>query len=65
VKFQLRADANNIFNHPSFNLPTTTGNQGSAQLVVNPNGTTATGTSTIRSVTVGGRTMQLSGRISF
>ncbi len=65
VKFQLRADANNIFNHPSFNLPTTTGNQGSAQLVVNPNGTIATGTSTIRSLTVNGRTMQLSGRISF
>ncbi|HEY6375881.1 MAG TPA: carboxypeptidase regulatory-like domain-containing protein, partial [Edaphobacter sp.] len=65
VKFQLRADANNIFNHPSFNLPTTGGNQGSAQLVVNPNGTIATGTSTIRGVTVGGRTMQLSGRISF
>jgi len=65
VKFQLRADANNIFNHPSFNLPTTGGEQGSAQLVVNPNGTIATGTSTIRGVTVGGRTMQLSGRISF
>lgn len=66
VKFQLRADANNIFNHPSFNLPTTGGTeQSSAQLIVNPDGTIATGTSTIRSVTVPGRTMQLSGRISF
>jgi hypothetical protein len=65
VKFQLRADADNVFNHPSFSLPTTSGQQGSAQLVVNPDGTIATGTSTIRAVTVDGRTMQLSGRISF
>jgi Carboxypeptidase regulatory-like domain/TonB dependent receptor len=66
VKFQLRADANNIFNHPSFNLPTTgSAEQGSALLSVNPDGTIATGTSTIRGVTVDGRTMQLSGRISF
>ena len=65
VKFQIRADANNVFNHPSFQQPTSGGNQGTAQLVVNPDGTTATGTSTIRGVTVDGRTMQLSGKISF
>jgi hypothetical protein len=66
VKFQIRADANNIVNHPSFNLPVTGGTeQSSAQLVVNSNGSIATGTSTIRSLTVDGRTMQLSGRLSF
>jgi hypothetical protein len=65
VHLQIRADARNIFNHPSFNLPTTGGNQGSAQLVVNKDGSIATGTSTIRSVTVGGRTMQLGARVSF
>ena len=66
VKFQIRADANNIINHPSFNLPVSGGTeQSSAQLVVNPNGSIATGTSTIRSLTVDGRTMQLSGRLSF
>jgi hypothetical protein len=73
VRFQVRADANNIFNHSSFNLPTTGGNQGSAQLTVctaagpgcSGAGAIATGTSTIRSTTVGGRTMQLSGRLTF
>ncbi|HMG03128.1 MAG TPA: hypothetical protein VK596_08335, partial [Edaphobacter sp.] len=65
VRLQIRADAKNVFNHPSFGLPTTGGNQGSAQLVVNPDGSIATGTSTIRSVTVNGRGMQLNARISF
>jgi hypothetical protein len=65
VKLQIRADAKNVFNHPSFGLPTTDGNQGSAQLVVNPDGSIATGTSTIRSVTVNGRNMQLNARVSF
>lgn len=65
MSLQIRADANNIFNHPSFNLPTTGGNQGSAQLTLNPDGSVATGTSTIRSVTVNGRNMQLGARLSF
>jgi hypothetical protein len=67
VKLQIRGDAQNVFNHPSFGLPTSGGvNQSSAQLVVNPNdGSIATGTSTIRSVTVKGRLMQLNARISF
>lgn len=65
VHLQIRADANNIFNHPSFNLPTTGGNQGSAQLVVNKDGSIATGTSTIRDVTVKARSMQLGARVSF
>ena len=58
VHFQVRADATNIFNHPSFGLP-------SASLKVDTAGNVVTGSSTIRGVTVGGRTMQLSGRISF
>jgi hypothetical protein len=65
VKFEVRADASNVFNHPSFNLPTTGGDRGSAQLIVNPNGSIATGTSTIRDVTVKGRTMQLKARLVF
>ncbi|MEG9437622.1 TonB-dependent receptor [Edaphobacter sp. HDX4] len=58
VRFQLRADAQNIFNHPSFGLP-------NGVLTLNSSGAVTTGTSTIRSTTVGGRTMQLSGRITF
>jgi len=58
VRFQIRADANNIFNHPSFGLP-------SSSLKVDTSGNVVTGSSTIRGTTVGGRTMQLSGRISF
>lgn len=66
VKLQIRGDAQNVFNHPSFGLPISGGtNQGSAQLVVNPDGSIATGTSTIRSVTVKGRLMQLNARVSF
>ncbi len=66
VRLQVRADANNVFNHPSFQLPT-------ASLAVcsavgtgcSAVGAVQTGTSTIRSTTVGGRTMQLSARLSF
>ncbi|HEX4020356.1 MAG TPA: TonB-dependent receptor [Acidobacteriaceae bacterium] len=52
VAFQIRADATNVFNHASFGQPgnNAIGNGQSAQI---------TGT------TVGGRTMQLYGRISF
>jgi hypothetical protein len=62
---QIRADASNIFNHPSFGLPTTSGQNGFAQLILNPDGTVATGTSAIRTVTVNGRSMQLTGRFTF
>ncbi len=58
VHLQIRADANNIFNHPSFNLP-------SGSLSLTSAGTVATGTSTITGTTVGGRTMQLGARVSF
>lgn len=51
VVMQIRADATNVFNHPSFGQPGTTVGPGS--------------NAEIRSVTVGGRTMQLYGRISF
>jgi len=59
VKFQLRADASNIFNHPSFNLP-------NAALTLNSGGTAiTTGTSTITSTTINGRNLQLLGKITF
>jgi hypothetical protein len=58
---QIRADAVNAFNHPSFGLP---------NMTLEPSGDTGAnsfvGSSTeIRSLTVGGRTMQLNARISF
>jgi hypothetical protein len=56
-RLQIRADANNAFNHPSFGIPTT-------DLSAGPNGF-VTGTSKIRTVTDPGRTMQLSARFSF
>jgi hypothetical protein len=75
VGLQIRADANNLFNHPSFQLPTT-GTPSVAPLSVCSNTTSAgcvgsavgavqTGTSTIRGTTVGGRTMQLGARLTF
>ena len=49
--FQLRADSSNVFNHPSFGLPDSTIGPGhNAQ---------------IRSVTVGGRTVEILGKLSF
>lgn len=52
VQVQIRADATNILNHASFGQP---GNN-----VIGPNGTAH-----ITTTTVGGRTMQLYGRVSF
>lgn len=51
LKLQIRADASNVFNHPSFGLPDATIGPGH--------------TAQITSVTVGGRSMQLVARISF
>jgi Carboxypeptidase regulatory-like domain len=51
VTFQIRADTTNIFNHPSFKQPDTTIGPG--------------GDAKITGVTVGGRSMQLYGRLSF
>jgi hypothetical protein len=58
VHLQIRADANNAFNHASFGLP-----NGSLSLL--SSGAISTGTSTITSTTVPGRTMQLTGRLTF
>ena len=57
VNLQVRGDAQNLFNHPSFGLPAN-------QLTV-VNGAIVTGSSTINSVTVPSRTMQVSARLSF
>ena len=57
VKLQVRGDAQNLFNHPGFGLPAN-------QLTV-VNGAVVTGSSTINSVTVPSRTMQVSARLSF
>jgi hypothetical protein len=73
VGLQIRADANNLFNHPSFGLPgpgtplqlSVCSNTTSAGCVGSAVGAVATGTSTIRSTTVGGRTMQLGARLTF
>jgi hypothetical protein len=54
---QVRADANNIFNHPSFALP-------NGGLTAN-NGVISTGSSSINQVSVPARTMQVSARLSF
>jgi hypothetical protein len=69
IRLQVRADANNAFNHPGFSLPNT-------QLTVCPSsgtltagcsayGAIATGTSTINSLTDPGRTLQLSAHVTF
>jgi hypothetical protein len=58
VKLQVRGDADNLFNHPSFGLPANT-------LSVTSSGAIAPGSSTINSVTVPSRTMQVSARLSF
>jgi len=60
VSLQIRADANNVFNHASFDPP-------SGSLSVGSNGaiTTQSSASAISSVSEPGRTMQLSARISF
>jgi Carboxypeptidase regulatory-like domain len=73
VHLQVRADSNNAFNHPSFNLP----NQNLTVCPSSPQpgqglpsgcsayGVISTGTSTITSVTGLGRTLQLSARVTF
>lgn len=58
VKVQIRGDATNAFNHPSFNLP----NSG---LTCSDPGTPCTSTANITNLSVGGRTMQVSARLSF
>jgi hypothetical protein len=57
VKLQIRGDADNAFNHPSFQLPT--------NVLQVSNGAIATGSSTITGTSVPSRTMQVSARLSF
>jgi Carboxypeptidase regulatory-like domain len=72
VKLQIRADANNAFNHPSFSLPANSLTQCPTSGTGAPpagctafNGAISTGSSSITGVTVPARTMQVSARISF
>ena len=59
IKFQLRGDAANAFNHPSFGVPQATLSGASGP------GASFTSLSNITSTTVGGRSIQLGGRLSF
>jgi hypothetical protein len=72
VKLQVRGDAQNLFNHPSFGLPgnqltqcPTSGSGTPPAGCTAFNGAIATGSSSITSVTVPSRTMQVSARLSF
>jgi hypothetical protein len=69
INLEIRADANNAFNHPSFNLPTqgltVCPSSGTLSSGCSAYGAIATGTSTITSLTDPGRTLQLSGHITF
>jgi hypothetical protein len=64
VKFQLRCDATNAFNHPSFGAIGGGSNAGFG-LTGGAPGQPFSGTAVLSSTTVGGRSVQLSGRISF
>src|SRR5207249_10198151 len=70
VKLQVRGDANNAFNHPSFGLPgnqltqcPTSGSGTPPAGCTAFNGAIATGSSSITSVTVPSRTMQVNARL--
>lgn len=69
VHLQVRADASNLFNHPSFSLPnsalTVCPSSGALPSGCSAFGAIQTGTSTITNYTVGGRNMQLGARLSF
>ena len=60
ISIQFRADAQNVFNHPSFGTPNNTTLGGAAGV-----GQPYTGTSPITSLTIGGRNLQLGLRVSF
>jgi Carboxypeptidase regulatory-like domain/TonB dependent receptor len=69
VRLQIRGDANNVFNHASFGLPTNGLTQcpssGTLPATCSAYGAIQTDTSTINSYSVTRRTMQLSGRLTF
>lgn len=58
VKLQVRGDATNAFNHPSFNLP-------NSSLDCTTPGVPCTSAANVTGVSQGGRTMQLGARLSF
>ena len=62
IKFQIRCDAQNVFNHPSFGQPD--GTLGGAAGVGQPYSYNAK-TQQISGTTVGGRSVQLGGRLTF
>ena len=57
---EFRADASNVFNHPSFSNPSGVNLGGSSG-----SGTPYSSTDTISNVNVGGRNLQLMLRVSF
>jgi Carboxypeptidase regulatory-like domain len=59
VKLQIRGDATNAFNHPSFGLPN------SSLSCTTPGAPCTDSTTNITGTTTGGRTMQLGARVSF
>lgn len=61
VKLQIRCDAQNAFNHPSFGVPGDASLGGSS----GPGTQYTTGTTTINTTTVGGRNVQLGARLTF
>jgi len=61
VKLQIRADAQNAFNHPSFGVPADASLGGSN----GPGTPYTTGTTVINTVTVNGRNVQLGARLTF
>jgi len=65
VKLQIRADASNAFNHPSFGQPSSGLSASSGQLPGQQYGAGAAGSQQINSVTVGGRNVQLGARLEF
>jgi Carboxypeptidase regulatory-like domain len=69
IRVQIRADANNAFNHPGFSLPnvnlTVCPSSGDLPSGCSGFGAIATGTSTITSLTDPGRTVQLSAHLTF
>jgi hypothetical protein len=69
IHVEIRADANNAFNHPGFSLPNTNltvcPSSGTLPAGCGGYGAIATGTSTITSLTDPGRTMQLSAHLTF
>jgi hypothetical protein len=69
IQLEMRADANNAFNHPGFQLPnqqlTVCPSSGTLSAGCSGYGAIATGTSTITALTSPGRTMQLSAHVTF